>query len=59
MADLPSHVFPLTFSSKLNMEKMFKSAPFINNYKCVLCTEYVLFSVKETLEALKVERPSR
>lgn len=41
------------FSSKLNMEKRFKSAPFINNHKYVLYSECALFSVKEILEALK------
>lgn len=46
-------MFPVVFSSKLNMEKRFKSAPFINNYKCVLYSECALFSVKEILEALK------
>lgn len=46
-------MYPVVFSSKLNMEKRFKSAPFINNYKCVLYSECVLFSVKEILEALK------
>lgn len=48
-------MFPVVFSSKLNMEKRFKSAPFINNYKCVLYSECVLFS-KEILEAL--DKPS-
>lgn len=46
-------MFPVVFSSKLNMEKRFKSAPFINNYKCMLCSECVLFSVKEILEVFK------
>lgn len=46
-------MFPVVFSSKLNMEKRFKSPPFINNYKCVLYSECVLFSVKEILETLK------
>jgi len=46
-------MFPLAFSRKLHMEKRFKSAPFFKDYKCVLYSECVLFSVKEILEALK------
>lgn len=53
ISDQPSNMFPVVFSNTLNMEKRFISAPFINNYKCKLYSECVLFSVKEILEALK------